>query len=235
MDESATDAVVTPRQPVRWRDVALGAGVTLVGLAVLLALLVWSLPTAGDGGSPATVPAGVPPEPSPPSLEPGQTWFADLDLETALVATGDGPLHDVAAEGSDVLVDGDGVRAGWLEVDATLPFATAAEQIGDGVTLSDAGGNQVRVTRETRVAGREVTISGTGSVRVEDGRLVVTPRQVDLGPGWLSSAVSGAVEDLVTVRHTVKGLPEGTRLRHISVQEKGFAVHLSGRDVRLAG
>lgn len=138
-------------------------------------------------------------------------------------------------EGTGVRAGPDGVRAESVEIRATLPFATAAEQIGEGVVLADAGGNRVRVTRTVSLAGRDVTLSGTGSVRVEDGRLVIQPRTVDVGPDWLSTVVSGAVEDLVTVRHTVQGLPEGTRVRSISVQDKGFAVQLSGRDVRLSG
>lgn len=227
---------VAARGRVRWRDVGLGVLGTLVAIGVAVALLVLSLPTVGDQSEPAPLPAGVPPTPTRPSdLGEDETWFARADLATDLVETPDGPLHDVDAEGTGVRVGVDGVRAETLEVRATLPFATAAEQIGAGVTLSDAGGNRVRVTRTTSIAGRDVTVSGTGSVRVEDGRLVIQPRTVDLGPDWLSSRVSGAAEDLITVRHTVQGLPEGTRLRSISVQDKGFAVQLSGRDVRLSG
>lgn len=221
---------------IRWRDVALGVVGTLLTISVALALLVLSLPTPGDQSEPAQLPAGVPPTPaSPTDLGDDETWFARLDLATDLVETPDGPLHDVDGEGTGVRAGPDGVRAESLEIRATLPFATAAEQIGEGVSLADAGGNRVRVTRTVPVAGRDVTLSGTGSVRVEDGRLVVQPRTLDLGPDWLSSIASGAAEDLVTVRHTVQGLPEGTRLRSISVQDKGFAVQLSGRDVHLSG
>ena len=226
----------TTRHGVRWRDIALGVAGTLAVLGAALAVLVATLPTAGDQSDPARVPAGAPTEPvRPDDLGEGETWFARADLATDLVETPDGPLHDVDAAGTGVRVGPDGVRAESLEVRATLPFATAAEQIGEGVTLSDAGGNRVRVTRTVSIAGRDVALSGTGSVRVEDGRLVVQPRTVDLGPGWLSSLVSGAAEDLVTVRHTVQGLPEGTWLRSISVQDKGFAVQLSGHDVHLSG
>lgn len=226
----------TRRTGIRWRDVALGVLATLLTLGIAIALLVVALPTPGDQSEPAQIPAGVPPTPvSPADLGDDETWFARLDLATDLVETPDGPLHDVDGEGTGVRAGPDGVRAESLEIRATLPFATAAEQIGEGVVLADAGGNRVRVTRTVPVAGRDVTLSGTGSVRVEDGRLVIQPRTVDVGPDWLSTVVSGAVEDLVTVRHTVQGLPEGTRLRSISVQDKGFAVQLSGRDVRLSG
>lgn len=224
------------RRGIRWRDVALGVVGTLLVLGAALALLVASLPVPGDQSEPASIPAGVPTTPSPPAdLGADETWFARADLSTDLVETADGPLHDVDAEGVGIRVGPDGVRAESLEVRATLPFATAAEQIGEGVTLADAGGNRVRVTRTMSLAGRDVTLSGTGSVRVEDGRLVVQPRTVDLGPDWLSSIASGAAEDLVSIRHTVQGLPQGMRLRSISVQEKGFAVQLSGRDVHLSG
>lgn len=226
----------THRPGIRWRDVGLGVVATVAVLGIALAALVLSLSPPGDRSEPAQLPAGVPPAPTRPAdLGADETWFASVDLTTDLVATADGPLHDVDAEGTGVRVGPDGIGAESLEVRATLPFATAAEQIGEGVSLTDAGGNRVRVSRTVSLAGRDVTLSGTGSVRVEDGRLVVQPRTVDVGPGWLSSVASGAVEDLVTVRHTVQGLPEGTRLRSISVTEEGFAVHLSGREVQLSG
>ena len=75
----------------------------------------------------------------------------------------------------------------------------------------------------------------TGTVQAVDGQLVIEPETVDLdGPDWLDSAASALVRELVTIRHTVEGVPEGMALTSVAVQEGGFRAHLRGDDVALA-
>ena len=83
-------------------------------------------------------------------------------------------------------------------------------------------------------SGREVEVRATGTVRAVDGQLVIEPETVDLdGPDWLDSAASALVRQLVTIRHTVEGVPEGMALTSVSVQEGGFRAHLRGDDVAI--
>ena len=66
------------------------------------------------------------------------------------------------------------------------------------------------------------------------GDLFDRTETVDLdGPDWLDSAASALVRELVTVRHTVEGVPEGMALTSVSVQEGGFRAHLRGDDVAI--
>jgi hypothetical protein len=49
----------------------------------------------------------------------------------------------------------------------------------------------------------------------------------------LDSALSTAARRLVTIRHTVTGLPSGVRLTGVKVLQGGFRASLSGSDVVL--
>ena len=124
---------------------------------------------------------------------------------------------------------------GTLALDATLPFDVAATQIGEGITLTDAGGGLVGIERSADILGQNVRIAATGRVRAEGGDLVIEPESVDLGgPAVLDDLLGFAARTLVTIRHTIDGLPAGLRLTDVSVSATGFAAHLDGTDVVLA-
>ena len=209
----------------------------LTGLLAAAILLV-----AGVGALVLSVPQDEPP-PSPPPmaipgapsrLEPGQTYLSDVVLDSAAVLTADGPLADVRATGRDVSLSDDGLTAGSLTIDAVLPFAAAAAQVGDGVVLYAAGSGRAGLRRTVTLLGRDVPVTATGTVRAEDGLLVIEPESVDLGgPELLDDAASAAVRRLVTVRQQVEGLPQGMRLTRVEVMAGGFRVHLEGRRISL--
>ena len=84
------------------------------------------------------------------------------------------------------------------------------------------------------VLGRDVAVSATGTVRAEDGLLVIEPQTVDLGgPDLLDDALSATVRRLVTIRQQVEGLPQGMRLTRVEVSATGFRVHLEGSRISL--
>ena len=129
----------------------------------------------------------------------------------------------------------DGLRAERLEIDALLPFATAASQIGDGVTLHAADGGLAGLQRRVSVLNRDVEVRATGAVRAVDGQLVITPDTIDLdGPDWLDTAASAIVRRLVTIHHTVEGVPAGMALTSVSVEADGFRAHLRGSNVTIS-
>ena len=157
-----------------------------------------------------------------------------MRLTSADVVTADGGLSDVTAVGSGVTLTADGLRAGRLDLDATLPFDTAAAQIGGGVSLYAASSGRAGLRREVSVLGREVEVRASGTVKAVDGRLVIEPETIDLdGPDWLDSAASSIVRRLVTIRHTVEGVPDGMALTSVSVQPDGFRAHLRGEGVAI--
>ena len=209
----------------------LGTGLLVAVLAVIALLVLISSPSGGDPGG-APPPTSPTPAPTTPPA-PGETRLADVELSSSDVVTSDGPLRDVRAVGSGVVLDEDGLTADRLDIEATLPFGTAAEQIGDGVELF-AAGELTGLRRSIEFLGRTVDIEATGRVSAQDGRLVIEPETVDLGSAdWIDQVASAAVRSLITIRHTVTGIPEGMRLEAVQVQPEGFRVDLTGTDVRI--
>jgi hypothetical protein len=213
-----------------------GVLTTLVALAVAAVFVVASLPVADPAqATPPSPSQGAPSGPAAPSsVAKGETWLADVDLSSSRVLTSDGPLTDVTAKGAGVRLTTKGLRAQRLDLDAVLPFATAARQIGKDVELYDAGGGRVGVRRTETVLGRRVAVRATATVTPSNGQLVIVPETVDLGgPGVLDTALSTAARKLVTIRHTVTGLPAGMRLTGVKVEHDGFRATLTGSNVVL--
>jgi hypothetical protein len=213
-------------------------GVLTGVLVVVLALLAVVLAATEPGGtaSPAPTPGTSTTAPSPPrDLRPGETWLDAVELDSGTVVTPDGGFRDVHATGSDVRMTARGLQAGRLRIEATLPFDAAARQVGNGVQLYAAGGGRAGVRRTASLLGRTVTVRATGTVTARDGQLVIEPETVDLGgPDLLDAALSATVRRLVTIRHTVQGLPEDMRLTRVAVVDGGFRAHLDGTDVTLS-
>lgn len=210
--------------------VVAGIAALLLGVGALM------LSLGSPGAAPGPVPSPSAPLPGEPGSVPeGQTWLGDVDLSSSRVLTHDGPLEDLHARGAAVSLTPDGLVARRLTIDAVLPFATAAAQIGEGVELYAAGDGLAGIRRTVSILGRDVVVTATGSVRAEDGQLVIEPETIDLGgPDWLDSGVSAAVRQLVTIHHSVEGLPEGMLLTRVAVEPGGFRAHLEGTDVQLA-
>lgn len=222
----------------RVKDGLIGAGVALLVLLLVVVLLLWWIsdpggddgvaepsPTAGTGR-----PAGEPPS----DLAEGEVWLGDLVLQAGTAVTPDSVLRDVHAVGQDVLTGPDGLVAGGLAVEATVPFEVVAEQLGEGVTVQPGDRGQATVVRTFDFAGREFRVVATGTVEVERGDLVVEPRSIDIGgPALLSSLLGAVARELVTIEHSIEGIPEGLVLQDVTVQDDGFRAELEGQDVRL--
>ncbi len=223
----------------RVRDGLVGAGLMLLVLVLVAVALLWAVSVPAGSGAAAADPASPSPgaaEGEPPvDLEPGEIWLTGLLLDAATVATPDGALHDVRAVGQDVRTGPDGLVAGALSVDATVPFELVASQIADDVVVTSAPDGLAAVVRTVELAGREVTVTATGTVEVRRGLLVVEPRTVDVGgPSFLAGLLGALARQVVTIEHEIEGLPEGLVLRDVTVEADGFHAELTGEDVRLA-
>lgn len=213
-------------------------------LGILTALLV----AAGAGGalvlsvssdSPASGPtpsAHSSSAPRPPTtVGAGDTWLGVVDVTSSEVLTDGGGFTDVTATGHGVTVSEGGIHADRLDLDVTLPWATAAAQVGPGVELYAAGPGRAGLSRTLELLGQQVPVRATGTVRAEGGQLVIEPEEVDLeGPDWLDSVASAGARALVTIRQPVQGVPAGMRLESVSVIDSGFRAALTGQDVTLA-
>ncbi|HHU10040.1 MAG TPA: LmeA family phospholipid-binding protein [Intrasporangiaceae bacterium] len=220
---------------MRWRPFALGciAGLLVAALGGMLLFIAITSPAGTPPPGRTSAPGFTPGPSAPATVAPGETWLGDVDLSSSSVLTSDGPLRNVEATGAGVTLTADGLQAGRLQIEATLPFGSAAEQIGDDIELY-AAGTLAGMRRTVEILGREVTIEATGIVRADRGQLVIEPQMIDLGSfAWIDSVASAAVRAFVTIRHTVTGIPEGLRLDEVEVRGDGFRVDLSGRNVRI--
>lgn len=191
-------------------------------------------PTAGGPteGGPGSAPDGEPEAPT--DLADGEVWMGDVALEAGALATVDGVLHDVQAQGVGVRTGPSGLTAASMVLNATVPFELVAEQIGEGVVVGAGPQGEATVGRDTVLLGRRMAVSARGTVEVVAGRLVIEPTSIDVGgPTLLSGILAALVREAVTIEHTIDGIPEGMVLDDIAVQEDGFRARLVGQDVRL--
>lgn len=221
----------------RTKDRLTGAAAMLLVLLLAGAVLLWWVTEpAGDSPQPPQPQPALPPAAAPPSdLTEGETWLSDLVLDAGAVETPDASLRDVTARARDVRNGPTSLDAGWLSVDATVPFEVVAQQLGgEGTTVRGDGPSRATVVRDVDVVGRELRVVATGTVEVVAGRLVVEPRTIDVGgPDFLSRALGNVARALVTIEHDIEGLPEGLVLQDVTVQDDGFRANLQGEDVRL--
>ena len=218
------------------KNFLLGVGATLAVLALALVVLVLSL---GSGASSATGttasprPTGRPPSPQQPTdLAADETWLGAVDLRSQDVVSAKGDLVDVVATGSGVRFSQKGLQAQTLDIDATIPFATVAEQVGQDVTVYDAGNGKTGVERKVTILGRDLTLKATGTVTAEGGQLLIEPETVDLGgPSFLDAAASSWPAAWPPSGRTCPGVPTGMSLDAVAVTPQGFDAQLSGTDV----
>jgi LmeA-like phospholipid-binding len=212
----------------------LGVVTTLAVLTLASVVLLLSLGSSAGGGAAAEPPptASPPPGGPPPDLSEDETWLGAVDLRSADVVSADGSLTDVVASGVGVRFSAEDLRAQRLDIDATIPFETVAEEVGEDVRIFPAGGGLAGIERQVTLLGRDVTVSATGTVVADGGQLLIEPETVDLGgPAFLDAAASALARNLVTIRQDVAGVPEGMTLTDVEVTDAGFAASLTGADV----
>ncbi len=217
------------------KNFLLGVGATLAALALVLVVLVLSLGSgaSSSAGTASPRPTGSPTVAEQPAdLAADETWLGSVDLRSQDVVSAKGDLVDVVAKGSGVRFSNKGLQAQTLDIDATIPFATVAEQVGQDVTVYDAGNGKTGVERKVTILGRDITLKATGTVTAEGGQLLIEPETIDLGgPSFLDAAASGLARSLATIRQDVPGVPTGMSLDAVAVTPQGFDAQLSGTDV----
>ena len=155
------------------KNFLLGVGATLAALVLVLVGLVFSLGSDAPSGAGSTAsprPTGsVPVAQQPTDLKDDETWLGAVDLRSQDVISAKGDLVDVVATGSGVRFSQAGLKAQRLDIDATIPFATVAKQVGADVTVYDAGNGKTGVERTVTILGRDLTLKATGTVTADGG------------------------------------------------------------------
>lgn len=222
------------------KNFLLGVGATLAVLLLgLFVMAVWlgsGSPEASVPTTPPTASSSVSGATAPPSdLADDETWLGAVELRSQDVVSAKGDLVDVVATGAGVRFAPEGLSADQLDIDATIPFATVAEQVGPDTTVYDAGNGQTGVQRRVSLLGQDITLTATGTVTAEGGQLLIEPETLDLGgPAFLNAAASTLARTLVTIRQDVPGVPEGMSLTAVEVTPEGFDAQLNGTDVVIA-
>ena len=211
----------------------LGVGSTLAVLALVLVVVLFSLSSGSPQPSAVPSPTSSATTPQAPAdLGDEETWLGSVELRSEDVVSAKGDLVDVVATGSGVRFSDAGLLAQSLDIDATIPFTTVAEQVGADVTVYDAGNGKTGVERTVTILGRDLLLKATGTVSADGGQLLIEPETVDLGgPAFLDSAASALARSLATIRQDVPGVPEGMSLTAVEVTPEGFDAQLNGTDV----
>ncbi len=212
----------------------------LLIIAAVVAWFVISTPATDTSASTPTQPpsnttGGATGNAPPADLGPDETWLGDIDVQSNLVVLPDSSLTDVEAQGYGARSGPDGLVIDRLDVNATVPFASVAAELGGDSQIRPAEGGEAEIRRSVEVLGRQLSVVATGTVEVQDGLIVVEPSSIDLGgPDVLSRAIAATVRRFVTIEQPIDGLPQNLILRDVTVQQDGFRAELSGQDVVLA-
>ena len=200
------------------KNFLLGVGATLAVLALALVVLVLSL---GSGATPASLarPPPLPPRPRPrwpprpPDLTADETWLGAVELRS----------QDVVSSGDLGRRRGDRLRpcgsprrgCGRSRSTSTRPSRskTVAKQVGQDVTVYDAGNGKTGVERTVTILGRDLTLKATGTVTADGGQLLIEPETIDLGgPSFLDSAASSSPAAWPPSARTWRGCRPGMSL-----------------------
>jgi hypothetical protein len=231
-----------PRRRLRWRalDWAIGAVGMLVLLCLALLLFWLSITRPADSTQTPTTDRPTPSTPGntgatpPPDLGANEVWLGDISLNADSVLAEGTPLIDVVGTGTGVISRPGELVADHLDLTATVPFHVVAAELGPDATLRAAGEGEARVDTRVEAFGRSLPVGATGTVTVEDGKLVVVPTSIDIGgPQFISGMLGDAAREAVTIEHRIEGLPDGVVLRSVEVVDDGFRANLTGDDVRL--
>ncbi|WP_168581685.1 hypothetical protein [Gephyromycinifex aptenodytis] len=228
--------------PLITRVLAIVGAITLAlvfACALFVAVIWWKAPTgpgAHVAGGPTVPGHSASANSAPGPLSGDDVWAHGLDLTADRVRTAKGDLLDVRVVAGGAGSTEQGVQGRKVGLDATVPFATVENQIGNGVKLRAAESNRVRASADIVVLGRHLPIEAVGVVTAEDGLLVVRPVQIHVdGSGFFDAVLGELARRTLTIRQPVPGLPQGMALESVQVQDGGFRVHIVGAEVLAAG
>lgn len=155
-------------------------------------------------------------------------WIA---LRSSPVGLGGTPApppssHAPAAPG-DLVADN-------LTADVTVPFAKLAEQAGNDVRLSDAGGGKIRVNAPFSALGRQLRVETDGDLRVDGADVVVQPTTLHIeGLPALDGVLSTVARQSAGVRVPIKDLPTGVTLKSVTSTAQGLRATVQGDGIPL--
>lgn len=164
----------------------------------------------------------------------GRRHFSDVTIESdswtresLSVGRVTARLHDVRASSADA------GHVGSVVATALVPYATIEARAGLPAGSLRQDGTRVRVTRTVTVLGRRLTASGSATIGVRNGALLIAPSSVTL-PGPVPQAVTDAALRSLTLRYSLTGLPLGLRVQRLTVAPTGVVVTVTGSSLTVS-
>jgi hypothetical protein len=117
---------------------------------------------------------------------------------------------------------------------ATLSYDLLAQQLGGDTVLAQEG-DGIRVTKRVQVLGLDVPVTATGTVRLEDGDVVIDVGDASAGSADVPDAVVQRAAGLLDLRYPVPALPFGLQLTSVVPAADGVDVRVEATDTVLAG
>jgi hypothetical protein len=117
---------------------------------------------------------------------------------------------------------------------ATLPYELITAQLSGDATLTPEG-DGLRVTRDVEVLGLRLALTAAGTVRLEQGDLVVDVDDATAVGIDVPDVVLDRAADRLDIRYAVPALPFGLQLTGVDPGPDGVQVRFAGEDTVLAG
>ncbi|MDA0563705.1 DUF2993 domain-containing protein [Streptomonospora sp. S1-112] len=156
----------------------------------------------------------------------GAVVVDDVQLERVDVTARDvrAPIGDLLTEPS--------VVAGSADARVMLPYSELQKRLPEGIVIENENGSP-RMSGDLALGQYSVPVSADLGVAVEQGTIVVTPSNIEVGQSQFGDL--GLVEDLLALSVPVPEMPFGLRVSDIQAQPNGVEVTAEATDVVLVG
>ncbi|MFW6638679.1 DUF2993 domain-containing protein [Nocardiopsis algeriensis] len=166
--------------------------------------------------------------------------YEELNIRATSATLGEVTAEQIEITASDVeapladLLSTPNVVAGTLEGTAVLPYSFVNPYLPEGVTVSTENGSP-RISGTVALAdfGISVPVEAAPEITVEEGTILVTPTDVQVGDAPVD--VSGMVADMITFSFPMPELPYGLALTGAESIPGGLRITGTATDVPLMG
>ncbi|STD08066.1 Uncharacterised protein [Dermatophilus congolensis] len=205
---------------------ALGLLFIALTIAAVVAFMTWSRPATSATTTP-TAPA------TPSHLAQGEYSANNLTFATPQLDTSSGTITDVHLTAGNFVNTSKGKRIDNFKANALVPFTTVQNKIGNGVTITPTGDGKITTRTTFEILGRQLTLTGTGTMTVDAGRLVFNPSAIGFHEGPPGLNVPEWAAGRLRFAIPVPALPENATITNITTENTGFRIHLAGSQLQL--
>ncbi|GFH36702.1 LmeA family phospholipid-binding protein [Streptomyces pacificus] len=116
---------------------------------------------------------------------------------------------------------------------ARISYADLAKAVEEDVTVAYGGNGKVKVTGTVDIGGRTLSRSVVSTVSLVDGGTIRV--RADEVPGEGIPMLENLIRQKTDFDREISGLPQGMELEKVQVEEGGFVITVTGRNVPLTG